>query len=77
MEIKISVDENSDKGKRLLNLLNELDINYSPIKLTAKEAAFGIGRKATAAEIEEYLEKCLNSATLDIDDLIDEAKDKA
>lgn len=72
MEIKISIDESSEKGKRVLQLLKKLGINYSALKIGPKEAAFGIGRPATDAELDEYLKKCLEGQTFDIDDLINE-----
>lgn len=38
--------------------------------LTAKDVAFGIGRKATKAEIKEYIDRAIQSDSLDIADLI-------
>ena len=43
-------------------------------KLTAKDAAFGIGRPATDDELAEYLNRCILSETLDLNRLIDETK---
>lgn len=67
MEIKINIDETKSYGKKPLN---ELEVNNR--SLTPKDVAFGIGRKATEAELSKYLNKCLNSELVDIEDVIDE-----
>ena len=38
--------------------------------LTAKDVAFGIGRKATKAELKEYIDRSMQSESLDLADLI-------
>ena len=38
--------------------------------LTAKDVAFGIGRKATKAEMKEYINRSMQSESLDLADLI-------
>jgi hypothetical protein len=70
MEVNIIVDENTDKAKKLFSFLNELGIGYTPKKLSSKDAALGIGRKATDEELDEYLDSCMKGKLIDIDDLI-------
>ena len=72
MEIKISLDEKTEAGKKVLKVLNELGINYANTTLSPKDVAFGIGRQATDDEMNEYLLRCLNSNLSNIDDTINE-----
>lgn len=72
MEIKISLDEKTEAGKKVLKVLNELGINYANTGLSSNDVAFGIGRSATDDEMSEYLLRCLNSNLSDIDNSIDE-----
>ncbi len=74
MTFEIEIDEKTDKGKNVLKFLNEQEIKYSTKKLTAKDTAFGIGRKATDEEMAEYLLRCMESETIDIAQLINETK---
>jgi hypothetical protein len=69
MQLTINIDEQSDKAKKLFRVLDELGISYLPKALTAKDAAFGIGRKATDAEIDEYLDRCMKGNLTSIDDI--------
>jgi hypothetical protein len=69
MQLIINIDEQSDRGKKLLLALDELEISYVPKTLTAKDAAFGIGRKATNEELDEYLDRCMKGDLTSIDDI--------
>ena len=69
MQLIINIDEQSDKGKKLLVALNELEISYTPKVLSAKDAAFGIGRKASNEELDEYLDRCMKGKLTSIDDI--------
>ncbi|MEI6594709.1 MAG: hypothetical protein WCO28_04035 [Bacteroidota bacterium] len=69
MEVNITVDENTDKAKKLFSFLKELGLGYTPKKITAKEAALGFGRKATDEELDEYLERCMKGKLTDLDEL--------
>lgn len=69
MQLIINIDEQSDRGKKLLLALEELEISYVPKALTAKDAALGIGRKATNEELDEYLDRCMKGELTSIDDI--------
>jgi hypothetical protein len=62
MKYIIEVDE-SENGRKVLNVLKELNVKYKIAKnvkdkkLTAKDLALGIGRKATQKELLEYIER--------------------
>ena len=68
MQLHINLNENSSKGKMLLSVLKDLKIEYSTKQIEAKHAAFGLGRTATKAELDEYLTKCLNGKLTDLDE---------
>ncbi len=69
MLVHINIDELSDKGKHILNLLRELEIDFNTNTISAKDAAIGIGRAATDDELDEYLARCMNGTLTDIDDI--------
>ena len=77
MKYIIEVDE-SENGKKVLNVLKELNVEYQIAKnveykkLTAKDLALGIGRKATQEELLEYIEKADKSPLIDVEDLLKE-----
>ncbi|MDP3928831.1 MAG: hypothetical protein Q8R57_07395, partial [Bacteroidota bacterium] len=68
----------SENGKKVLNVLKELKVEYQIAnnvedkKLTAKDLALGIGRKATQEELLEYIEKADKSPLIDVEDLLKE-----
>lgn len=74
MTFEIEIDEKTDKAKSVFEFLDQHQIKYNPKKLTAKDAAFGMGRLATDEELAEYLNRCMYSETIDLDKLIDETK---
>ena len=74
MTFEIEIDEKTDQAKNVFKFLDQNQIKYNPKKLTAKDAAFGIGRPATDDELAEYLNRCMLSETLDLNKLIDETK---
>ncbi len=74
MIFEIEIDEKTDKGKNLFDFLNEQQIKYFPKILSAKDVDFGIGRKATDEELAAYLLRCMESETLDIEQLIHDTK---
>ena len=74
MTFEIEIDEKTDKAKSVFEFLDQQQIKYNPKKLTTKDAAFGIGRPATDEELAEYLNRCMLSETIDLDELIDETK---
>ena len=61
MTCEIEIDEKTDKAKNVFEFLDQHQIKYNPKKLTAKVAAFGIGRPATDDELAEYLNRCMLS----------------
>jgi hypothetical protein len=77
MKYIIEVDE-SENGRKILNVLKELNIEYQIAenvedkKLTSKDLALGIGRKATKEELLEYIEKADKSPIIDVEDLLKE-----
>jgi hypothetical protein len=74
MILEIEIDEDTEKANNLFRFFEQNNIKYSPKKLTAKDAAFGIGRLAKEEELAEYLNRCMLSDTLDLNKLIDETK---
>ncbi|MEI6507470.1 MAG: hypothetical protein WCO54_03240 [Bacteroidota bacterium] len=79
----ITIDTNKKQGQLFLEYVrtlpfvkihkgpDELKNESKKIKpLTAKDVAFGIGRKATKAEMKEYIERSELSESLDLADLI-------
>jgi hypothetical protein len=74
MIIEIEIEDNTDKARNIFRFLDQNNIKYNPKKLTAKDAAFGIGRLAKDDELAEYLNRCMLSETLDLNKLIDETK---
>jgi hypothetical protein len=70
MELNLTIDETTDKGKKVLSFLTDMGISYAPKKITSKDAAFGIGRKATDEEMDEYIGRCMAGELTDLDDLI-------
>lgn len=77
MKYIIEVDE-SENGRKILNVLKELNVEYQIAKnvedkkLTSKDLALGIGRKATKEELLEYIEKADKSPIIDVEDLLKE-----
>jgi hypothetical protein len=77
MKYIIEVDE-SENGRKVLNVLKELNVKYKIAKnvkdkkLTAKDLALGIGRKATQKELLEYIERADKSHLIDVEDLLKE-----
>jgi hypothetical protein len=75
MKYIIEVDE-SENGRKVLNVLKELNVKYKIAKnvkdkkLTAKDLALGIGRKATQKELLEYIERADKSHLIDVEDLL-------
>lgn len=74
MIFEIEIDDNTEKARTIFSFLDQNNIKYSPKKLTAKDAAFGIGRLATDDELAEYLNRCMHSETLNLNKLIDETQ---
>lgn len=74
MIFEIEIDEKTDQRKNLFSFLHEQKIKYSIRKVSSKDAAFGLGRKLLDEELAEYLLRCMESNTHDIDFLIDETK---
>ncbi|MEY2829991.1 MAG: hypothetical protein RIQ33_1849 [Bacteroidota bacterium] len=68
MQLQINLNENSMKGKMLLSVLKDLKIEYSTKQIEAKDAALGMGRAATKAELDEYIAKCMEGKLTDIDE---------
>lgn len=59
MEISIVIDENTAHGKQVLKVLEDMGVQTQPKKIASKDAALGIGRKATTQELDTYIEQCM------------------
>ena len=79
----ITIDTNKKQAQQFLEYVktlpfvkihnepDELKVETKKLKpLTAKDVAFGIGRKATKAEMKEYIDRSMQSESLDLADLI-------